>query len=158
MNNAFEPQRYRAAVRRALIAWLALLVLLGLSAFGARFHLGVGNLLLSLGIASGKVAIVGWIFMGLRERRPLLRVVAAVGLFALLVLCTLSLADLWVRQDDAARWQQPQILSAPKLHARSLKPVHAPRQHRPMINSKVDLIVARPEGPHFPPGNLGIAP
>ena len=107
MNNSSEDQRYRQARRRALLAWLALLLLLGLSALGARFHLGVGNLLLSLGIATVKVAIVGWIFMGLRERQPLLRIVAAVGLFALLVLCTLSLADLWIRHDDVARWQTP---------------------------------------------------
>ncbi|HEY4083737.1 MAG TPA: cytochrome C oxidase subunit IV family protein [Burkholderiaceae bacterium] len=149
MNDASKQPRYRAAMRRSLMAWVALLVLLGLSAFGARFPLGLGNLLLSLGIATVKVAIVGWVFMGLRERRPLLRIVAAVGLFALLVLCTLSLADLWVRQDDAARWQQPQALSAPKLHAQSYKSVRGPSPaSADDIRGRPDRRAARGPGPN----------
>jgi len=99
--------------RRLLLAWLALLALLAASALTARLHLGAGNLLVSLGIAFVKFAIVAAVFMGLRERHLLPRIALVASLLALVVLGLLSGVDLWVRRDEATRWQPPQVLPRP---------------------------------------------
>ncbi|WP_431312785.1 cytochrome C oxidase subunit IV family protein [Roseateles agri] len=93
-------------MRRLVLAWLALLVLLGLSAASAKLPaLGQGLLVVSLLIAAGKAVIVGWVFMELGQRRPLLRLVAACGLAALMLLGGLSWLDLGLRRDEPSRWQ-----------------------------------------------------
>lgn len=98
-------------MRRLVLAWLALLVLLGLSAASAKLPaLGQGLLVVSLLIAAGKAVIVGWVFMELGQRRPLLRLVAACGLAALLLLGGLSWLDLGMRRDEPSRWQVPQTV------------------------------------------------
>ena len=107
-----DGQLFVRARRRALVAWLALLLLLAASASIARLHLGAGNLVASLGIALLKSAIVAWIFMSLREARPLPRMAMAAGAAALLLLGGLSLVDFAVRHDEPARWQSPQAVPA----------------------------------------------
>ena len=108
---SIDDRRFAQARGQVLRAWLALLVLLALSATCAHLHLGAANLVVSLAIALVKIAIVGWVFMQMRERRTALpRLVAAASVFALMLLGTLSLADLLVRRDEPSDWQKPQML------------------------------------------------
>ncbi len=76
-----------------VLAWLALLVLLGLTVFGAYQPLGRGNTVLALAIATIKALIVAVIFMELWERRALTLVFAAAGFFWLTILYWLSSTD-----------------------------------------------------------------
>jgi cytochrome c oxidase subunit IV len=106
-----EPhaRRYAASKRRYAWACIALLALLAATAAIARVHLGAGNLVASLGIALIKALIVAWVFMSLREESGLTRIVAIVGVVALVILGSLSLVDFLPRKgDEAVRYQQPQ--------------------------------------------------
>jgi cytochrome c oxidase subunit 4 len=105
-----DPRGLRHARRRLAGAWLALLVLLALSALSAHFHLGTGNLIAGVGIAIIKAGIVAWIFMGLREAPALLRLVAAAGLGILLLLAGLSGVDFGTRRDEATPYQRPEAV------------------------------------------------
>jgi cytochrome c oxidase subunit 4 len=100
--------RYARSRRRYVLACGALLALLAASAATGHLHLGIGNLLLGVGIAVLKAAIVACIFMSLREAPALTRLVAAGGLAALFVLGVLSLVDFIPRHDEPAAWQSPQ--------------------------------------------------
>jgi cytochrome c oxidase subunit 4 len=109
MNRPSDPEEARGQRRRRrryLVAWLALLALLVLTVLLAGLHLGRGNLVMSLVIAAAKAAIVGWVFMALSEAPALLRIVAATGLAALLVLSGLSAVDLGTRLDEPAMWSR----------------------------------------------------
>ncbi len=102
---------------RLLRTWLALLLLLAASAGSAWLPIGPALLPVSVLIALAKAALIGWVFMDLRERQPLLRLAAAVGLLALLLLGTLSLVDLAVRRDEPVPWQEPAVLARPDFSA-----------------------------------------
>ena len=104
---------FRRAVRRLLLAWAALVVLMLVSLGSAWLPLGVGNLALGLAIAVAKTAIVVWLFMELREASAMTRIAAAAGLATLLLLAGLSYTDYATRRVDPARWQQPRQLSPP---------------------------------------------
>ena len=126
MNAPSDPSRSSAHPRRRLVvAWLALLLLLAASAGTARLHLGIGNLVASLGIAALKTAIVAWVFMELRAAPALFRVVALVGAAALAVMLSLGLVDLLSRRDEPSAWQTPQQV------APTLSQMHRPPATRP---------------------------
>jgi cytochrome c oxidase subunit 4 len=83
----------REAVRAIAIAWLALLILLSLSAGSALLPLGRFNLVVSLVIAAMKALIVMAVFMRLREHRSLNWVLAGAGFLWLAVLLFLGGID-----------------------------------------------------------------
>ena len=108
--------------RLVLRAWLALMLLLAASVASVWLHLGAGLLWTSMLIAIAKAGIVGWIFMELRQRQTLLRLVAASGLVILLLLAGLSLVDMLVRKDEAVPWQRPAVLGAVGAYAGPCSP------------------------------------
>jgi cytochrome c oxidase subunit 4 len=89
--------------RAILLAWLGLLVLLGLTVSIAYQPLGTVNAFAALGIASIKTLIVAAVFMELRERQPLAVVFAAAGLFWLGILLWLASTDFATRAEYLPR-------------------------------------------------------
>lgn len=77
--------------------YLALLLLLGLTAGVAYLPLGHFNVVLALAIALAKAALIGLYFMELLAARKLVWVFAGAGLFWLGILFTLSLSDYLTR-------------------------------------------------------------
>lgn len=88
--------------RAALLAWLGLGGLLGLTVALAYVPMGAGNLAASLGIAAAKSAIILLVYMKLWRGRPLNQIAAAIlGLwFAILV--GLTFVDYLTRPEIAA--------------------------------------------------------
>jgi cytochrome c oxidase subunit 4 len=79
--------------RPLIITWLALLVLLAITAASAFVPLGWGNLAVNLAIAGAKTALIGLVFMRTARDNGLVRLlVGAVGLW-LAILFALSFAD-----------------------------------------------------------------
>lgn len=102
--------------------WIALLVLLALTAASAWLPLGLWNGIANLVIAAIKVALVALFFMGLARSRPVLRVVAIGALGTLALLLLLSGADFFTRRIYRAPWDQPpagEIQPAPLSETRS---------------------------------------
>ena len=84
--------------RRAdIYAWIALLALLAATFGSAYIPMGRLNVAVNLGIAVVKALVVALVFMHVRNERPLIRVVAAVGVIWLAILAGLSATDLAVR-------------------------------------------------------------
>ena len=86
-----------APLRPLIVAWLALMVLLGTTLGLAYVPLGQFNWLVALGIAILKGLIVLAVFMELREGPSLHWVFAAAGFFWLMILFVLSLTDYLTR-------------------------------------------------------------
>ena len=68
-------------IRSALLTYVALIVLVMLTVGSTFIPLGVGNSLLNLAIAVAKAALIGAVFMHLRQPLPL----AALSIVVLLV-------------------------------------------------------------------------
>ena len=81
------------AVRIILVAWIALLALLGLTIAASFAPLGRALPFVSYAIAIAKTAIVVWIFMELRARDGLQRIALATGFAWLAILLILLFAD-----------------------------------------------------------------
>lgn len=79
--------------RKNGLVWLALLMLLVLTFGVAHLPLGDFNVVAGLAIAGIKAALVALIFMGLGRSASLVRLAAAAGLLWLVILFTLTLAD-----------------------------------------------------------------
>lgn len=84
-------------LRRHLLVWLALLVLLALTAGSALLPLGAFNAVSNFAIAAVKSALVLVFFMHVTRGEPAVRVVAAAGLLWLGFLVALSLTDFLAR-------------------------------------------------------------
>ncbi len=98
------PYHYPA---RAIVAsWIALMVLLALTVFGAYQPLGEGNTVLALTIATTKAAIVAAVFMELRERSALTLTFAGAGFFWLGIMLWLAFSDYATRPNfpPAMHW------------------------------------------------------
>lgn len=81
-------------IRLALLIWLALLVLLGLTAGLALLPLGpTAAVVANLGIAALKTAAVCWVFMHLRDSTPLTHLTAATALLFLFIMIFNTLSD-----------------------------------------------------------------
>lgn len=76
-----------------VIAWVALLLLLGASIFSAYLGIGVFHPIVNFGIAATQAVIVFVMFMRLRGRPSLKWVFAAAGFFWLLILFGLCTVD-----------------------------------------------------------------
>lgn len=95
-------------MRNYCAVWLALLILLGLSAGSAYLALGTFNLVASLTIAAIKAGLVAMIFMRLRGGHALFRAAAGLGLFTAILLFALSSADFLVTKIHRAPWESPE--------------------------------------------------
>ena len=76
-----------------VVAWLVLMLLLGLSVFSAYLDIGIFHPIVNFGIAATQAAIIFIMFMRLRGRPSLKWVFAAAGFFWLLFLFGLSTVD-----------------------------------------------------------------
>jgi cytochrome c oxidase subunit 4 len=84
-------------VRTYAFTWIALLVLLALTAGSAFIPMGRLNLTVNLAIALAKALLVALFFMHLRDGTPMVRITALVGLLWLAMLALLSLPDYLAR-------------------------------------------------------------
>jgi cytochrome c oxidase subunit 4 len=91
------PHGAGAIWRRTLPVWAGLVALLAATVAGAYIPLGRFNLVLALGIAVVKAALVVLFFMHLRQPDPLLRLTASAALVFLAFLFTLAFADVLMR-------------------------------------------------------------
>jgi cytochrome c oxidase subunit 4 len=101
-----------AALRRNLVVWLALLVLLAGTAASAFVPLGAWNGVLNLVIAGLKLALVAVFFMHVAAGHTAIRLSAVIGCLMLGLLFGLSGADYVTRQRFPAPWQEPRQLPA----------------------------------------------
>jgi caa(3)-type oxidase subunit IV len=76
-----------------VVAWLVLLLLLGLSTLSAYLDIGFFHPIVVFGIAATQAAIIFIVFMRLRGRPSLKWLVASAGFFWLLFLYGLSMVD-----------------------------------------------------------------
>lgn len=91
-------ERRQLTAQSLFIAYGALLLLLAVSAIAANVHTSaILKLIVALGIAAAKCAIVFWIFMQLKYQRGLIRVFALVGFFWLSIMGGLIFADYLTR-------------------------------------------------------------
>lgn len=100
MSGPGEKRQEARGLRRfrpQLLAWLALVALLGATWGFAYLPLGAGNLVVALAISTAKLLLVAVIFMELRESAALLRLGAAAGFVFLAILLVLTFADVAVR-------------------------------------------------------------
>ena len=88
-------------IRIRLLVWVALMALLALTVGLTFAPLGPWRLACGLAIAAAKAALVGWVFMELRDASSNLRLVAAATTVMLLVLLCLSGVDAAVRSAGA---------------------------------------------------------
>ena len=95
------------SVRPLILTWLALLLLLAVSAGVATLPLGWLNNVISLAIALVKTLLVALVFMRLRRSPWLLRLAAMAGIFMLALLFSLSATDYATRGPAQAPWQRP---------------------------------------------------
>ncbi|MGD2075883.1 MAG: cytochrome C oxidase subunit IV family protein [Gammaproteobacteria bacterium] len=84
-------------VRRYVLTWLALLVLLMLTLGTAFIPLGALNVVLNLSISVLKTLLVMVVFMHLQSSPPLIRLASAAGFVWLSLLFTLTLSDYLTR-------------------------------------------------------------
>jgi cytochrome c oxidase subunit IV len=83
--------------RLPLLIWAALCALLATTCFLAYVPLGSGNFPVSLCIAAIKAALIGAVFMELREKNALNRLAASAGPIWLFIMFLLIGADYFTR-------------------------------------------------------------
>lgn len=92
-----------------IATWAGLMILTGLT-FGLSFvSLGAWGMPIAILIAGTKVLLVVLVFMHLIEHGATPRLAAVAGVSLLVLLCSLTILDAAVRQDDAV----PEQLSPP---------------------------------------------
>ncbi len=87
-----------ASRRTYVIVFIALLLLTALTTGIARLDLGRFNLPVALSIATAKAFLVALFFMHLAQARHRTQLIAGAGLFWLLLLISLTLADVATRE------------------------------------------------------------
>ena len=95
-------------IKRYLIVWLCLMVLLGLTFGSAYLRMGAWNSVVNLVIAAIKGLLVVLFFMHLKGSTGLVRICAVTALFTLGLLFLLSSSDYLTRKIYPAPWQSPQ--------------------------------------------------
>lgn len=103
--------------RLALKIWAALLILLAITCASAYVPMGPWNGAVNLIVATAKALLVAIFFMHLRANVVLLRLAAAIALFMLVLLFSLSGLDYLTRPMYPAPWQIP--IQIPRLTPRS---------------------------------------
>jgi cytochrome c oxidase subunit 4 len=104
--------------RPLVLTWLALMVLLGISAGSALLPLGWFNTAIGLVIALIKALLVAIVFMRLSRAHALLRIAAVTGVVTMALLFILSGADYATRPQLPADWQPPRAVK-PALGSRA---------------------------------------
>lgn len=84
-------------LRPYVLTWLALLVLLALSAGSSLLPLGVFNLVGNFGIAVAKAGLVLLVFMRFGRGAPMIGIIAAAAVLLLAVMVGLGVADFVAR-------------------------------------------------------------
>ena len=84
----------------------ALLLMTAATVAAARYDLGNWNLIIALGIATTKAALVVMFFMHLRYDNPFYAVVFLAALLFLALFIGLTLLDTFQYQADIQAWQQ----------------------------------------------------
>lgn len=106
-------QEMKREIARCICTWIALMVLLALTAGSAYLHMGIWNTVTNLGIAIAKALLVGMVFMHLKTSRGAIRAAVAVALFTLALLFVISGSDYATREFYPAPWQaHPQGMTA----------------------------------------------
>jgi cytochrome c oxidase subunit 4 len=108
--NDLAPPSFGRHARRILFAWLALIALMLGSLASAHLRLGPWNVVIGLGVAALKSAIVLTLYMHLLRGGTLLRIVAGAGLFTLALLFGLTEVDYGTRVTEPTTMQQPQLV------------------------------------------------
>jgi len=85
----------------AIVLWLVLLVLLGITWASAYVDLGPWNPVVNIGVAVVKAALIMWFFMHLKETGSNTRIMAIGAFFWLAVLITITLTDYQTRPDHS---------------------------------------------------------
>jgi cytochrome c oxidase subunit IV len=80
-------------MKRLLLTWLALLVLLGATVGIAELGLGPLGLAVSLLLAAMKALLIAWRYMHLADRAPVVRIFAAAPLLWVVLLLGFVLMD-----------------------------------------------------------------
>jgi len=86
-----------SALRPLAFTWVALLVLLAITAGSSAFDLGWGNLIVNLGIAVGKTVLIVLILVHFIRSEALVRLAVCVALFWLAILFALTFSDFFSR-------------------------------------------------------------
>jgi cytochrome c oxidase subunit 4 len=93
-----KEEPHRTKYRTYVLVWLALVILTGITASVAGFHLGGWTVLIALSIAGTKSGLVLSYFMHLRsERLAIFKVIIPLVLAVLLVFISLTFSDLAYR-------------------------------------------------------------
>lgn len=92
-----SPDTPHPTAKVYVASYVALMVLLVITAVAARLPLGAANTPVSLLIAATKMALVFLFFMQLRYQRGLIRVFAAAGFFWLGIVAVLTFSDYLTR-------------------------------------------------------------
>jgi caa(3)-type oxidase subunit IV len=95
------------SIRTLVGTWGGLLALLAATTASAYVHLGLGNLVLNLGIAAVKVALIAAFFMHLVRSSTAVRLAASAALFFLFILAFLFFGDWLTRPSNPAPWRAP---------------------------------------------------
>ena len=88
-----QRQSTRALWQGPAIAWLVLLILFAGTLGSAYLPLGTGNIAVNLLIAALMIAVLATFLMDLRRATMLTRVVAAAGLFWVVLMFALTFSD-----------------------------------------------------------------
>jgi cytochrome c oxidase subunit 4 len=91
------PEEHHASPVRYLVVWLALLALTAATFGASRFELGRFHLLVALGIAVIKSALVVLFFMHLSEQRGAARIAFVTSLVFVALLIGFTVADVGTR-------------------------------------------------------------
>jgi cytochrome c oxidase subunit 4 len=75
-----------AVLKRLVVAWVGLVLLLGLTVAASFILIGPASAAASLGIAFAKAALIFWFFMQLREEKGLIRIFAVGAAVWLMIL------------------------------------------------------------------------
>jgi cytochrome c oxidase subunit 4 len=90
-----------SGMRSTVLVWLALLVLLAISAAGSFIFTGPLNLLVSFGTAGLKALLIFWFYIHLKEEGGLNRIFALGAILWLALLMTLPAVDMLTRESGA---------------------------------------------------------
>jgi len=86
-----------SGIQSTILVWLALLVLLAISAAASFVFTGPLNLLISFGTAALKALLIFWFYMHLKEEGGLNRIFAIGAMVWLVLLLALPAVDLVTR-------------------------------------------------------------
>lgn len=92
---------------KLVLTWLALLLLLALTAASSYVPMGGWNTALNFVVACAKAALIALVFMELRHAGAILRLAAVAALLWLGLLFGLSATDYATRATAPAPWDRP---------------------------------------------------